>query len=45
MTQGSKRSGLWAVLSTDGGEAVLVARDLDLRQASELVWRLMKGLD
>lgn len=41
-TQGTKASGLWEVFSHEGGDQITTIRkDLDLRQASELVWRLM----
>jgi len=41
-TQGTKASGLWEVFSHSSGEEITTIRkDLDLRQASELVWRLM----
>ena len=46
ITQGTKASGLWQVFSKDeNGKLATVRKDLDFRQATELVWRLMKGLD
>lgn len=44
-TQGSKSTGLWEVFSVTGDVVKSIQRDLNLRQASELVWRLMRGLD